>query len=204
MTIAAPLLFLRHGETSWNAQGRYQGSTDTVLSDAGRNRARDHARLVLDLCATGDFDERSLSITTSPLRRARDTAEMLQAGLATAPGRTPPKRIDHRLRELSFGRWEGLTSMEVKARFYEERKSRKRDRYTFAPDGGDSMAGRREEVVAALADLAPHTIIVTHSQIIRLVALILNADAAAVTMDVPHEGGFRWNGARLKPVLSHP
>ncbi len=197
MTIAPPLLFLRHGETAWNAAGRYQGSTDTILSEAGKTRGAQHAHFVRQLCADGELDGNRLSIVTSPLRRAAATADLLQSNLEPMPAIS----IEPRLRELSFGRWEGMTSMEVKARFYEERKRRKRDRYTFAPAGGDSMASRRAAVEAALRDLEPHTIVVTHSGIIRIIALILNDDIDAVGMDVPHAGGFLWNGKRLKPVV---
>ncbi len=195
--IASPLLFLRHGETDWNTAGRYQGSTDTSLSDAGKLRGAQHACLVRQLCADSKLDRKRLSITTSPLQRASGTADWLQSELDPPPVIS----IEPRLRELSFGRWEGLTSMEVKARFYEERKRRKIDRYAFAPKGGDSMAARHAGVSAALAARKPHTIVVTHSGIIRLIALILNDDDSAVSMAVPHEGGFLWNGERLNPVV---
>ena len=109
MKIAAPLLFLRHGETAWNALGRYQGTTDTELSAQGKMRGAQHARLIKQLCTDGMLDAKQLSIVTSPLKRAAATAAALQAYFAPSPSLS----LQPRLRELSFGRWEGLTSMEV-------------------------------------------------------------------------------------------
>lgn len=194
-----PLLFLRHGETPWNAEGRYQGATDISLSSTGQEQAIDQVKLVQKLLTEKRLSAPELVLLSSPLLRARQTAKILQNGLEAITGRDFPLTIEPELRELSFGRWEGLTSMAVKARFYEERKLRKSNRFTFAPQGGDSMAGREGVISDLLRGLQPHTIVVTHSALLRLIAHILGR-ADALVLQVPHRGGFLWDGQNLKAV----
>ncbi|WP_238016480.1 histidine phosphatase family protein [Dactylosporangium sp. AC04546] len=93
------LVLWRHGQTAWNAGGRVQGQTDTPLSDIGAEQARVAAPRLAALKPT--------VLIASDLRRAADTAAALEAlaGL--------PVRHDERLRERSFGRWEGLTHAEI-------------------------------------------------------------------------------------------
>jgi len=97
------LLLVRHGETPWNREGRYQGRTDIPLSDEGQAQVRRlGARLAgvhLDLAVA------------SPLSRARTTAEAILA----ADGRTsrPRLELDADLMEISHGDWEGKLSSEV-------------------------------------------------------------------------------------------
>lgn len=88
------LYIMRHGRTDWNDAHRLQGRTDVPLNDEGRRmaeRAREEIRDVhFDLCFC------------SPLRRARETAEIVLRG------REIPILEDERLREMSFGVWEGV------------------------------------------------------------------------------------------------
>ena len=97
------LLLVRHGETDWNRDGRWQGHSDTHLNDLGREQAR---RLAGDL---HDVDV----VYSSDLARAKETAEILAGELGL------PVRLDARLRERSFGAWEGMTAAEIEAAFAE-------------------------------------------------------------------------------------
>src|ERR1700735_4491235 len=97
------ILLVRHGETAWNREGRYQGRTDIPLSEAG----------VAQVAALG---ARLASIPiaraiASPLSRARTTAE----AVLDAPGRTAraPLALDPGLMEISHGAWEGQLSADV-------------------------------------------------------------------------------------------
>lgn len=89
----------RHGNTDWNAGHRVQGQTDVPLNDLGRQQALDAADLLVRV--------RPAALVASDLRRAADTAAALAAltGLSVS--------YDERLRERSFGLWEGLTMTEV-------------------------------------------------------------------------------------------
>ena len=95
------LLLVRHGETDWNRDRRWQGHSDTPLNETGRQQA-------LELAAQLDPPDR---IYSSDLARARETAEILSARLGV------PVVLDERLRERGFGAWEGLTMEEIEARF---------------------------------------------------------------------------------------
>lgn len=91
------LLLVRHGETDWNRDHRWQGHSDPPLNERGREQARDLAKTL----------EAADVIYASDLARARETAEILADRLAL------PLRLDARLRERNFGAWEGLTSTQI-------------------------------------------------------------------------------------------
>jgi broad specificity phosphatase PhoE len=98
------LLLVRHGETDWNRDQRWQGHSDTPMNERGRQQAR-------ELATTLEPPDR---IYASDLARARETADILAAELDV------PVVLDKRLRERSFGAWEGLTSPEIEQRFAAE------------------------------------------------------------------------------------
>ncbi len=101
------VLLLRHGQTSWNADGRFQGQTDIDLDDVGRLQAER---------AAGELARLSPSaIVSSDLRRARDTAWPL-AQLTGLPVVT-----DVRLREVYAGQWQGMLSADIEDAFPELR-----------------------------------------------------------------------------------
>jgi 2,3-bisphosphoglycerate-dependent phosphoglycerate mutase len=93
------LLLARHGETDWNRELRIQGSSDIELNDLGRRQAQALAQELTDV----DLD----AIYSSDLARARQTAEAVAATHALEV------RFDRRLRERSFGSWEGLTREDI-------------------------------------------------------------------------------------------
>jgi broad specificity phosphatase PhoE len=95
------LFLVRHGETDWNRDGRWQGQSDTPLNESGRRQARELAEQLdgVDI------------VYSSDLARARETAEILAGHLGLEV------RLDSRLRERGFGAWEGLTSAEIESRF---------------------------------------------------------------------------------------
>ena len=96
----SPFLFLRHGQTDWNAQGRIQGHTDMPLNETGLAQARAAAERLVDQSID--------AIVSSPLIRARRTAEIVAERLRL------PLRLDPELMERSFGRFEGRILAEVK------------------------------------------------------------------------------------------
>jgi probable phosphoglycerate mutase len=92
----ADLFLVRHGETEWSRSGRHTGCTDVPLTERGRAEARGLAPLVRSHRIGAAF--------VSPLRRARETAELL--GLHDA-------RVDADLREWDYGGYEGVTTAEI-------------------------------------------------------------------------------------------
>ncbi|MFB9369388.1 histidine phosphatase family protein [Kitasatospora sp. NPDC001664] len=100
------IVFWRHGQTSWNLENRFQGSTDIELTDQGVFQAQRAAKLLAGL--------KPDLLISSDLKRARRTA----AELSKVTGLT----VDHHegLRETYAGQWQGLTNSEIQARFPEE------------------------------------------------------------------------------------
>ena len=99
----AELILVRHGETDWNRDRRYQGHADPPLNEAGRTQARELAAALEGL----ELD----AIYTSDLRRAAETAEIIGAA------RGIPVVQDPGLREIDVGSWSGLTRPEIEERF---------------------------------------------------------------------------------------
>jgi broad specificity phosphatase PhoE len=134
---AVPFAMLRHAATAWNEQGRLQGMTDTPLSSAGCAAARGWR-----LPAPVDGWQRM----SSPLCRARQTAELVRPAAAIA--------VDSRLREMSFGLWEGRTLAELRAEGGESFAATERLGLDFHPPGGESPRMTMSRIGAWAADIA--------------------------------------------------
>lgn len=93
------LVLWRHGQTDYNLEGRIQGRVDIPLNDIGRDQA---ASAAPDLVALNPA-----AIFSSPLERARQTAEVLASAIGLGV------HVDNRLAERSFGRWEGLSRAQI-------------------------------------------------------------------------------------------
>ena len=135
------LLLVRHGETDWNRDGRWQGHADTPLNERGREQAR-------SLAAQLEGGESIAAVYASDLARARETAEIVAAPLGLEV------EIDPRLREIDFGSWEGLTTPEIEQRFPEEVARWRSNDGSQAFAGGETYAEMGERVVRALSDIA--------------------------------------------------
>lgn len=97
------ILLARHGETAWNAEGRYQGQEDIPLSPVGEAQARALGERLLDVSI-----DRAVA---SPLSRALRTAQ-----LALGEQRAWMLTTDDGLKEIAHGEWEGLLAHEIRAR----------------------------------------------------------------------------------------
>ncbi len=159
------LIFVRHGATSWNLTGRYQGRTDTCLCAAGLLEAQGAGAALLRAGTS--------LLLTSPLRRARATAEVISRCLGSIPC-----QVDERLVELGFGEWEGLTQAEVKRRSPALLRQWKRAPESIRFPGGE----RLEDGWRRMDDFLRHppwvgradpqcVIAVTHTGPIRLASL---------------------------------
>jgi alpha-ribazole phosphatase len=135
----ARLILARHGETIWNAERRYQGWSDILLSARGEEQARALAERLAG--------ERINRVYASDLRRALVTAEAIA-------GRHHIDIIQEpRLREISFGAWEGLTYAEIQARDPAGWERWLRDPVEAAPSGGESMGQLAARVGSLLEEL---------------------------------------------------
>jgi probable phosphoglycerate mutase len=150
------LFLVRHGETDWNAEGRWQGQTDIPLNAAGRAQA---LALAARLRGHG-----IATVATSDLRRARETAAIVAAELGLALD-----VVDHRLREQSFGDFEGLTARECEERFPEAWARSLVDWRTTAPGGesGEAVLGRVVPALEAIAAPGATALVVMHGRALR-------------------------------------
>ena len=101
--------FVRHGETSWNADSRLQGQADTDINAKGRAQATRNGEALARLIP----DPAGFDFVASPLRRTRETMERVRAAMGLDP---QSYRTDARLKEVHFGDWQGYTYAEMDVR----------------------------------------------------------------------------------------
>ena len=136
----APVIYyIRHGETSWNAEGRLQGAQDIPLNDLGRRQAAHAGNVLAELFARDGRDKSSLPFVASPLGRARTTMELVRGALKLPPDEYA---LDDRLREIGYGVWEGSTLAEMQAADPVLFARRLTAKWTMAPEGGETYASR--------------------------------------------------------------
>jgi probable phosphoglycerate mutase len=170
MGAPATFVLLRHGETALTPEKRFSGSggTDPDLSAAGMRQAE---AVAAALAARGTIQE----IVSSPLKRCRQTAETVAAGLGL------DVRVEDGLREADFGAWEGLTFAEVRERYAEDLDAWLASPKAAPSGGGESFAtvarrvsATRDRLTAAYAGRT--VLLVTHVTPIKtLVRLALGA-----------------------------
>jgi broad specificity phosphatase PhoE len=170
------IFLARHGESDWNVQKRFQGHSDRPLTERGREQA--HA--LADLVGSEKID----AVYTSPLRRARETAEIVAARAGLEAVALPE------LREVDTGSWSGLSRADVEARF-PEGFARWRSGGSGWEDG-ESYEEMAERVIGALRKIAEdhpdgRVLVISHGGPIRAI------HAAA-------EGLAIKDYRRLKPV----
>ena len=119
------LLLIRHAATAWTAQGRFQGQTDIPLSPHGRRQATALAQRLMA--------ETLHMLYASDLQRAWETAQAIAAPHALHVHAEP------RLREIAFGRWEGLTYAEMQQQDAQSLAAWERDQLHSAPPGGETL-----------------------------------------------------------------
>ncbi len=190
------LLFIRHGETDWNRQQRFQGQIDVPLNATGQAQA---ARLAARLAA-----DRHDALFSSDLQRARETA----APLATAWDLAPLALAG--FREQNFGILEGLDVPTIKARHPELWLRWLEHRADFALPGGENLRQFHDRVMAAVRELAAarsgmRLAVVTHGGVLDM----LWRSAHGLPLDglraceIPNTGlnRLRWAGGALQVEL---
>jgi len=185
------LLLLRHGESGWNAAGRWQGWEDVPLTATGEAQALTRAR---DLAAAGGTA--FTAAYTSDLCRASRTAEILADHLGLA---APVS--DSRLRERHGGAWQRHTRPEIDARWPGMRDAWRRGEIA-SPPGGEADDALLARVDAALGDACAAVadgsalLIVTHHGVLRLLSTRAGVPPSAL---IPNLGGrwFHSDGKRL-------
>jgi probable phosphoglycerate mutase len=187
MSDTRTLLLSRHGETDWNAAGRWQGQTDIPLNGKGRAQAFALAeRMRLQGVA---------AIASSDLSRARETAEIVAQALGLAVSSLEPD-----LREQRFGEFEGLTRAECQTRFPDAWARYVADAHA-TPPGGESRAALVARVVPAIHSIAERlaspVLVIMHGGAMRALfrdcadAIPDPASAEWARHGIPNGGVFR-------------
>ena len=191
------IYYIRHGETSWNAQGRLQGTRDIALNDLGRRQAVHAGAILADLFKREGRDSSALPFVASPLSRARMTMELLRGTLSLPP---EDYALDDRLREIGYGVWEGSTLAEMQAAdpvLYAKRLTAK---WTMAPEGGETYAEVQHRMREWYDSVRTDTVAVAHGGTARALMVALGLETPQSAADLLIEQGavyvFRDGGLK--------
>lgn len=159
------LYVIRHGQTDFNAEGRFQGRMDIPLNAHGKRQAKGNGQKLAHLLAL-PLDR--YHFVASPLSRARTTMDIIREQLNLDP---QDFQCDQRLSEISFGDFEGQTVHELTIKHPDLMKQRNTDKWNFLHPGagGESYAQLAKRVKAAMDDFHAPTICVCHGGVIRAI-----------------------------------
>ncbi len=198
------LILVRHGQTDWNINGRWQGALPVGLNDVGRAQAK----------ALGTYlsGRKFGSIYCSDLPRALDTAK----AIGNAVGVTP--QIDKRLQEFNLGVFQGLTREEISVRYPNEWRDFEADYWNYTVTNGESrrdLQNRAYEVFQHIVANAtgPEVAIVSHGGTIRMLLHRLfdgapeldhlHIENTSLTTLLPKDEGWRLDELAVVPHLSN-
>jgi probable phosphoglycerate mutase len=170
-----PLIFVRHGETDWNRELRFQGQKDVPLNEHGRRQAARNGRALAGILAAGDW-----RLVASPLGRTVETMRIL---LAAAGQPERPFTTDPVLMEAHYGDWEGRTLAEIAERHPEAARAREAQKWSYVPPAGESYAMVSDRIARWLDALDAPTLVVAHGGVLRA---LLHHLAGLPSHDAPH------------------
>lgn len=183
------LILVRHGQTDWNLEGRYQGGTDVPLNATGREQAEGLA---------AELSSRRIdALYSSPLGRALETAR------AIARGRGLELRTDPRLKEIDLGEWEGMLARRIAELYPELHRQWVEDPRPVRPPGGESIREVHDRAIAAVEEMVRrHTggsiCLVTHKVAMVVIRThYLGLDLPGEMGRMPPNGGWE----RLEVVV---
>lgn len=184
------IYLIRHGETEWNAQGRFQGKLDSAVTDTGVKQAEAIGRRLAGLDLSFD------AFITSPLGRTRQTASII-AGLAHLPA----AQCDGRLAEVSLGSWDGLTHFDIDAQWPGLLDgSTPFDWFFRAPDG-ESYDAAFQRAESWLRERQGVTVAVSHGLIGRVIRGAYSglSMTEALSLPVPQDVIWKLSSGRIEP-----
>ncbi len=180
------LYLVRHGETEWNAQGRYQGASDSPLTPRGRDQAQ----------AVGALLAREIGgpirAYVSPLGRTRQTAALIGAHVALEIVPEP------RIAEVSMGSWDGLTRPQIEQR-HPGALGASHDWYFRSLDG-ETLAAALARIGGWLQAAERPAVVVSHGLARRLIrGLYLGlSEPDMLALPVPQDGFFVLTDGRVE------
>jgi broad specificity phosphatase PhoE len=187
--------FVRHGQTDWNLEHRLQGQADIDLNATGRAQAARNGRKLGELIA----DTREFDFVASPMRRTRETMELLRAAMDLPP---LEYRMDPRLIEVHFGDWQGHTLAELERLSPGTTAARALDKWNFVPPGerGESYEMLSRRVLPWFEELSRPTVCVTHGGIFRVLFKMAGKKPMkeAAALDIAQDRVLRFEDGKLE------
>ncbi|MGN6489670.1 MAG: histidine phosphatase family protein [Devosia sp.] len=175
------LYFIRHGQTDWNAEGRYQGSRDIPLNAIGRAQADLNGRLLRQLFERDGRRPDEFTWHVSPLGRTTETMNRVRAAFDVE---LPVAAPDRRLVEVSFGVYEGRLHAELSAGEMAIAGERDASFWDFRPPQGESYEDVAQRVLSFAAELRGPAVVVAHGGILRILRRLIE--------DFPAERTVNW------------
>ena len=191
--LTPPIYFIRHGETDWNAQQRYQGQRDIPLNTTGQAQARRNGAKLAEILP----EPHGTALYCSPMTRTRQTLALLldAAGWTDTPW-AKSVNFEDNLIEFSFGDWEGWTLEEIKEREPEQYWKREADKWATKMPNGESYQMLAERVGLWLGQLDSPTVVVAHGGVLRIVRHFLEnvPEQDAPLLKTPQDQIYFWSG----------
>lgn len=188
-----PIYFIRHGETDWNAEFRYQGQRDIPLNSKGEDQARRNGRRLAELLP----DPSGTALFCSPMTRTRQTLGLvLEASGWTETDWAKSVIFEDRLIEFSFGDWEGWTLEEIKEREPEQYWAREEDKWRTKMPNGESYEMLADRVGQWFDALDRPTVVIAHGGVMRIVRYFLEnvPKLEAPLLKTPQDKIYFWSG----------
>lgn len=202
MTELPDIYFIRHGQTDWNRDGRYQGQKDIPLNQTGQGQADANGALLRDLLdrdgrAPGDF-----GWIASPLCRTRETMDRVRAAFEPP---LPDVNFDDRLIEISFGRFEGLLASQMKGdgpAGMQAMGHREESFWHYRPEDGESYDDVSARVFPLIKGLAGPSVIVAHGGVARVFRRLIEnmPKEDAVNWGIPQDVILYFSGGRMTMI----
>jgi broad specificity phosphatase PhoE len=178
------LCMVRHGQTNWNLEGRYQGQSEVDLNEVGIAQAHTLA----DKLNNHSFD----AVYSSDLQRSLKTAQII------ADRHNLSVFIDKRLREINQGEWEGMLVKTIQDRYEQLWVKRINEPADVRPPGGETVAEVAQRVYAALDDIAlsypkGRVLVVSHGlAIATVICKIENQQVGLAYRNIPENAVPVW------------
>jgi broad specificity phosphatase PhoE len=164
------IYYIRHGQTDWNAEFRFQGQRDIPLNSKGQEQADENGRKLHKIIGNAE----GLDFIASPLGRTQETMQRVRSGLGLAPNEYS---LDDRLIEISYGDLEGTTLADLKTNNNPLHRYRKANAWLFQPENGESHGMVLERISQWHQSLEQDCVVAAHGAVGRVLRYyLLNLD----------------------------
>ncbi|MEX0344882.1 MAG: histidine phosphatase family protein [Rhizobiaceae bacterium] len=189
------IYFVRHGQTDWNAEFRFQGQQDIPINALGRQQAMRNGETLRAVLT----DPEAFDFIASPLSRTRQTMEIIRGELDLPQNEY---RTDRRLLELNYGDWEGQTIDEMRQSHGEMSEARNRNKWEFVPpgNGAESYAMLSQRFEPWLSETLKQSVCVTHGGVLRCIWRLVGGKSAdeAGQLIIPQDRILRMENTSLE------